>query len=237
MSLKAIIFDVDGTIVDSEKDGHMAACNEAFATMGFDICWNWAQFSQMLTMPGNRQRMRLALSERYPEMGEAELDETAVRLFALKKKLFIEKYIYQVPVREGVVALMEEALAHNLKLAIVTMSHEAQVKALLAHHLPDYAARFQPILGKPTGSKTAPDAPLHRLCLAHLNLSPTEAVMIEDSAIGCQAAQRAGIPCAVFYNEYTHGEDFRGAALVARSLAYFDLQRLADLCLPGNHQS
>ncbi len=237
MTLKALIFDVDGTIVDSEKDGHMAACNEAFATLGFDIRWTWAQFSPLLTMPGNRQRMRLALSQRYPEMGAAELDETAVRLFALKKQLFIEKYIYRVPVRDGVVALIEEALAHNLKLAIVTMSHEAQVKALLAHHLPDYADHFWPILGKPTGAKTAPDAPLHRLCLAKLGLAPTETLMIEDSAVGCQAAQRAGIPCAVFYNDYTYGEDFRGAALVARSLAYFDLEHLAHLCLPGDHQA
>jgi putative hydrolase of the HAD superfamily len=231
--LKALIFDVDGTLVDSEEAGHMPACNEAFTTLGYDIQWDWPAYKELLTMNGNQWRMRHGLSLRYPAMGEAELDAAAVELFAVKKKLFIEKYVYQTPVRPGVVNLIEEALAQDVKLAVVTMSLEAQVRAVLAYHLPQYAPHFQPVLGKETGAKTAPDSPLHHLCLQELGVKPAEALMIEDSEMGFKAAQRAGIPCAVFYNDYTFGEDFTGAVLVAKSLAYFDLECLKKLCSPN----
>jgi HAD superfamily hydrolase (TIGR01509 family) len=229
--MKAIIFDVDGTLVDSEQAGHMPACNEAFATFGYDIQWDWPMYKSLLHMNGNQRRMRYALSQRYPTMSATDLDTAAVDLFALKKSLFIEKYAYQVPVRDGVVALLDEALAQNVKLAIVTMTLEAQVRALLARHLPDYQTCFQPILGKETGDKTASDSPLHRQCLQALGTQPGETLMIEDSEVGFKAAQRAGIPCAVIYNDYTFGEDFTGARLVAKSLAYFDLETLSGLCL------
>ena len=232
MTLKALIFDVDGTLVESEKTGHMPACNEAFATLGYDIQWDWATFKTLLAMNGNQLRMRHALSLRYPTMTPTELDVAAAELFALKKNLFIEKYVYQVLVREGVVELLSEALTRGVKLAIVTMSLEAQVRALLAHHLPDYLPYFRPILGKESGTKTALESPLHHLCLQELGVQPTETLMIEDSEVGYKAAQRAGIPCAVIYNDYTFGEDFAGASLVAKNLAYFDLDRLVNLCLP-----
>lgn len=232
--LKALIFDVDGTIVDSEEVGHLPACNEAFAALGYDIQWDWPTFKALMPLPGNRLRMRHALSVRYPDMGAAELDAAAAALFALKKTLFIEKYVYQTPVRPGVAALMAEALARDVKLAIVTMSLEAQVKAVLAYHLPEYAPYFQPVLGKEHGAKTAPESPLHHLCLQELGVQPAETLMIEDSEVGFKAAQRAGIPCAVFYNDYTFGEDFTGAPLVAKNLTCFNLDRLINLCLPSH---
>jgi beta-phosphoglucomutase-like phosphatase (HAD superfamily) len=79
--------------------------------------------------------------------------------------------------------------------------------------------------------KTAPDSPLYRQCISELGTDPSRTLVIEDSEVGFKAAQRAGLPCAVIYNDYTYGQDFAGAVLVARSLEFFNLDRLTALCL------
>ena len=108
---------------------------------------------------------------------------------------------------------------------------EAQIEALRRHHLGETARRFDPILGQDAGVKTAPDSLLYRRCLAALRTAPAETLAIEDSRAGLHAARAAGLPCAVFYNDYTFGESFAGAALVARSCESFHLDQLAELCL------
>lgn len=232
MKLKALIFDVDGTIANTEHRGHLPACNEAFATLGYPIQWSWDEFKAMQHIAGNAQRMRLSLQAWQPEMTEAELDTAVAELVVLKKKFYIEKYLPDLPLREGVVDIMEAALGQNIRLAVVSMSYEAQVNALLSRHLPQIYPHFQPILGKESGPKTAPDSPLYNKCMAALGTNRSETLVIEDSEEGFHAARRAGIPCAVIYNDYTFGKNFAAAQLVARSLAYFTLPQLEALCLP-----
>lgn len=232
MSLKAIIFDVDGTIANTEHRGHLPACNEAFATLNIPIHWSWEAFKEMYHIPGNAQRMRKALLEWRPDFRESELNDLVDRLIELKKKYYIEKYLPDLPLREGVVDIMEQALSRGIRLAVVSMSYEVQVNALLARRLPQIYPHMRPILGKESGPKTAPDSPLYRQCLAELGTAVHETLVIEDSEEGFQAAQRAGIPTAVIYNDYTFGKNFAGAVLVARSLQFFTLSQLEALCLP-----
>ena len=238
MPLRALIFDVDGTIADTERDGHLAACNDAFAALGYPIHWTWDEFKAMLHIPGNAQRMRLALARLSPPLSDAELDDAVGRLVALKQKLYNETYAPQLPLRPGIRALIEEAVAQGVRLAIVSTSDENQIVALLRHHLADAADSFDPILGKGAGVKTAADSPVYRRCIAELGLPPAECLVIEDSEVGLRAARVAGLPTAVFYNDYTFGQSFAGAALVARSAEFFTLDQLAALCLPvsgGEH--
>lgn len=230
--LEAIIFDVDGTIVDSEQFGHLPACNDAFATLGFPIHWSWPEFISLMPIPGNANRMRHALHERYPEMPEEELRGVVARLALLKKQYYIERYMPNLPIRPGVEAIMRAALERDVRLAIVSMSYERQVTAMLEHHLPDVYPHFRPILGKESGFKTAPDSPLYRRCVVELGADPRRTLVIEDSPEGFRAARHAGLPCAVIYNDYTFGKDFAGARLVARSLGPFTLDQLITLCLP-----
>lgn len=227
--LKALIFDVDGTLADTERDGHLPACNEAFATLGYPIQWTWDEFKTMLPIPGNAQRMRLALERLAPPLPPAEIDTAVARLAGLKRALYIEKYVARLPLRPGVRRLIEDALARGLRLAIVSTSDEEQIEALLRSRLPEFANRFNPILGKRAGIKTAPASPLYKRCLAELGLSPGEALAVEDSEVGLRAAIAAGLPCAVIYNDYTFGQNFSGAALVERSLEYVSLEQLSDL--------
>jgi putative hydrolase of the HAD superfamily len=232
MKLKALIFDVDGTIANTEHRGHLPACNEAFAALGYPIKWSWEAFKAMQPIPGNALRMRQSLQEWDAGLTESELDERVAELIALKKKFYIEKYLPDLPLREGVFEIMQEALEQGVRLAVVSMSYEAQVNALLSRHLPQIYPHFQPILGKESGPKTAPDSPLYRRCLAELKTAVSQTLVIEDSEEGFLAAKRVGLPCAIMYNDYTFGKNFAGAQLVARSLAYFSLAQLEALCLP-----
>jgi putative hydrolase of the HAD superfamily len=231
MKLKAIIFDVDGTIANTEHHGHLPACNEAFATLGYPISWTWEEFKAMQHLNGNAVRMRKSLALWNPAFTDAELDEIVDQLVVLKKKNYIEKYLPDLPLRDGVLDIMHAALDQGIQLAVVSMSYEEQVNALLANHLPEIYPHFKPILGKESGQKTAPDSPLYRKCMAELGTSLEETLVIEDSEEGFHAAKRAGIPCAVMYNDYTFGKNFAGAQLVARSLSHFTLEQLEALCL------
>lgn len=232
MRLKALIFDVDGTIANTEHRGHLPACNEAFATLGYPIRWSWEEFKAMQPIPGNALRMRNSLQAWDSTLSDAALDERVEQLISLKKKFYIEKYLPELPLRDGVVEIMREALRSGVRLAVVSMSYEAQVNALLARHLPHIYPHLRPILGKESGPKTAPDSPLYKRCLAELGTLAKETLVIEDSEEGFEAAKRAGLPCAVMYNDYTFGKSFAGAQLVARSLAFFSLAQLEALCLP-----
>ncbi len=237
MPLKAIIFDVDGTIADTEQYGHLPACNEAFARLDYPIQWSWDEFKGMFHIQGNARRMRHTLEKKYPALSPEALDEAVDKLARLKKKLYIEKYMPRLTLRPGVERLITAAAERNIRLAIVSSSYEAQIKALLGHRLPEVADFFDPLLGKESGYKTAPDSPLYRRCLRELGTPAAETLVIEDSEVGFKAAQRAGLPCAVIYNDYTFGEDFAGAALVARSLEPFTLDQLATLCLSELNRS
>jgi HAD superfamily hydrolase (TIGR01509 family) len=224
--LKAIIFDVDGTLADTERDGHLVACNEAFARMGFDIRWSWEEFKELLKIPGNANRMRLAVSTR-TSLSQAEIDRIVPELFALKKEIYLKR-VGDLPLRPGVARIIREAIARGVRLAIVSVTDEDQARALLKAQLPEALDYFNPILGKQSGEK---NPALYRRCVAELGLDVSGVLAIDDSDKGFKAAKEAGLPCAVVYNDYTKDQDFAGAELVVRSLEFFDLDLLEKLCL------
>jgi len=224
--LKAIIFDVDGTLADTEKDGHLVACNEAFERMGFDIRWTWEEFKDLLKIPGNARRMRLALSTR-TTLSEAEIDRIVPKLFALKKEIYLKR-VADLPLRPGVARIIREAIERGVRLAIVSVTDEDQVRALLKAQLPESLEYFDPILGKQSGEK---NAALYVRCVEKLGCDISEILVIEDSEKGLKAAKGTGLRCAVVYNDYTKGQDFAGAELVVGSLEFLNLGLLEKLCL------
>ncbi len=224
--LRAIIFDVDGTLADTEKDGHLAACNEAFERMGFDIRWTWEEFKDLLKIPGNARRMRMALSTRTSLSG-AEIDRIVPELFAVKREIYLKR-VGDLPLRPGVERIIWEAIDRGVRLAIASVSDEEQIRALLKAQLPGALDHFNPIMGKQSGEK---NATLFADCVAKLGCDPSEVLVIEDSGKGFEAAREASLRCAVVYNDYTKGQDFSGAELVVKSLEFLDLDLMEKLCL------
>ncbi len=235
MTLQALIFDVDGTLADTEQNGHFPASNEALVALNYPIRWSWDTYQWMTEhLPGAEARMRYSLTKHYPAMPPADLETAARQLADRKRQIYLEKYVSKISLRPGVTTFINEAIAQNIRMAIVTVSHEDQVFALLKNQLPHAVDYFQPVLGKLAGPKTAPDSPLYRRCVTELGTDPAKTLVIEDSAGGLQAARAAGLPCAVFYNDCTFGQNFSGAALVARSIEFFTLTHLSRLCLAAD---
>ncbi len=223
--LKMVIWDVDGTIADTERHGHLPACNEAMQLLGLEESWSWPQFKEMLArVPGNANRLRHALSRQ--GYAPAAIEGYVERFIPLKKKLYIEKYLKEVALRPGVRALMHQMLEAGIRLAVISTSHEAQIEALLRHQLPEVYPHFEYILGKESGAKTRSKGLLHRMLMGRTGLSAEELLMIEDAADGLEAARAAQIEVLVCYNDYTRGQDFRQALAVVPTLASLTLEQL-----------
>ena len=199
--LRALIFDIDGTVADTERHGHLPACNEAMRELGLDLQWEFEEFIALSHLPGTAFRLAYSLEQR--GMPSEEIRQYVEAFRPLKQRLYIEKYLPRISLRPGVQQLIKEALENDIRLAVVSTSYEAQIHALLRNQLSEYYPYFAPILGKESGQKTDNNGLLHKKCLEMMQLSPTEVIMIEDSEEGLEAARAAGIPTAVFYNDNT----------------------------------
>jgi len=227
MKPKAIIFDVDGTIANSEREGHMPACNEAFRILGLPLEWDWPTFKDLLAIPGNATRLRHELS-RMNEYSETDINAYIDAFVPIKKELYITKYLKEVKLRNGIREFIESIVSAGTKLAVVSTSYEAQIKALFSNQLPDLMAYFKPILGKESGVKTGEEGDLYEKCLTGLKLVAEDCLAIEDSAAGLAAARKAGIPTIIFYNDYTENENFSGAVLVKSSVKDIDVNQIIN---------
>ena len=225
---QAIIFDVDGTLADTERWGHLPACNEAFAILGLPVQWNWDEFKHLMTtMQGNANRLRHVLTAA-GTYARADIDAYVAAFVPIKQELYVHKYLPQIELRPGIATFIREIKAAGIPLAIVSTSYEVQIKELLKAKLPDVYPAFNPVLGKESGQKTGPRSLLYEKALTLLGADAGRCLVIEDSAVGLQAARKAGIPTVVFYNDYTAHEDFTGAALVAPSVTAIDTRQLLD---------
>lgn len=228
--LKAIIWDVDGTMADTEQFGHLPACNDAMKELGLDIYWTWENFLPLLLkIQGNANRLTYVLQEK--GYNENDIKEIVEKFAKIKPQYYINKHLPKLQLRKGVKNIVQQAVENNILLSIVTTSYEAQAKALIESQLPEYATHFQYILGKESGKKTDNNGFLYKKCLNLLNVKPSETIVIEDSDKGLKASVDAKIPTAVFFNDYTYGSDFSFAKLVASSIEHFDIQSLEKICL------
>jgi HAD superfamily hydrolase (TIGR01509 family) len=232
MKPEAFIFDVDGTIANSERWGHLPACNEAFKILSLPLEWDWPTFKQLLAIPGNANRVRYELT-RMNDYSTTDINAYVDAFVPIKKELYITKYLKQVELRSGIRDFIKAIISAGTRLAIVSTSYETQINELLLAKLPEFKSYFMPILGKESGMKTGEEGMLYEKCLAELELPAEKCLVIEDSASGFEAASKAGIPVAVFYNDYTEHEDFTGAALVKSSVKDIDINQLIN----GNYMA
>ncbi|MFM7086289.1 MAG: HAD-IA family hydrolase [Cyanobium sp.] len=203
-SLAALLWDVDGTLAETELDGHRHAFNRAFAEEGLPFHWDAATYLELLAVSGGRERMQAFLQK---QEGKAPAPDRLDRLQRRKQHHYGE-LVRQgaVGLRSGVARLIAEAAAAGVPQAIVTTSGRAAVEALLqGAGMPQRQAFRFWICGEDVARKK-PDPEAYRLAIARLGLDPAAILAIEDSRNGLQAATAAGLPCLITLSGSSRGE-------------------------------
>jgi len=230
MTLSALIFDVDGTLAETERDGHRVAFNAAFRDAGLDWHWDVATYGELLAVTGGKERM-LHYLERH-RGGAAALPDAAARIasvHATKTRHFADLVAAgRLPLRPGVARLVAAARAAGIRLAIATTTTPGNVDALLRHGLAEDAPSwFEVIAAGDVVPRKKPAPDVYRYALERLGVPPSACVAFEDSANGLRASLGAGIATVVTRGGYTRDEDFAGATSV--------LECLGDPGVPAGH--
>ncbi|SDX58076.1 haloacid dehalogenase superfamily, subfamily IA, variant 3 with third motif having DD or ED [Allochromatium warmingii] len=220
--LKALIFDVDGTIADTERDGHRPAFNAAFAAAGLDWHWDPALYGELLAVTGGKERIRYFMQRAGITLDPSVDVEASIAALHRDKTAHYVKLLRQgaIPLRPGVLRLWREARAAGVRLAIATTTTPENVIALLEHAgEPGLASWFEVIAAGDVVPNKKPAPDIFTYALEQLDLKPEDCLAIEDSDNGAQAALAAGIRALVVtVNAYTADQDFGAAALVVDQL-------------------
>ncbi len=218
--LKAVIFDQDGVIADTERDGHRVAFNRAFKEFELDIGWDIETYGELLKVGGGKERMRHYFYREGLAKDIENIDIFIKELHKRKTEIFVEMIEKgQMGLRPGVARLIRECHDAHIKLGVCSTANERAVHTLLRNLLGNEVyGWFNPILAGDVVTRKKPDPEIYNLARERLALSPQDCVVIEDSQNGLLAAKKAGIRCIVTVNGYTQHEDFTSADLVVTCL-------------------
>jgi len=219
-TLAALIFDVDGTLADTERDGHRVAFNQAFQEFGLPWHWPVDLYGQLLQVAGGKERIRYYVQRYQPSFAAEDLDALVVALHQAKGHHFQALLDSDViPLRPGVRRLIEAAQREGVRLAIATTSAKSSVMPLLERLLgPESPSWFEVIAAGDMvpAKKPAPD--IYNFVINAMDLNPATCLVIEDSQQGLEAATAAGLPTVVTVNDYTRNYSLPGARLVISHL-------------------
>ncbi|MDZ4261766.1 MAG: HAD family hydrolase [Pseudomonadota bacterium] len=216
-NLEALIFDVDGTLADTERDGHRIAFNLAFQEAGLDWDWSIELYGELLAVTGGKERIRFYLEKFNTGFKKPDDFSDFVAGLHASKTSFYTKLMAQgkIPLRPGVERLLREARRAGLRLAIATTTTPQNVTALLGYTLGAGALKWFEVIGAGDvvpAKKPAPD--IFNYVMEQMNLSPEQCVAFEDSHNGIRSAQQARLTTLITTTGYTKDDDFSGSAIV-----------------------
>jgi len=221
MTLHALLFDVDGTLADTERDGHRPAFNQAFADAGLDWHWDVALYGKLLAVTGGKERMKHYINHYRPDYRKPDnFDELVAELHKAKTRIYSALAAQGgIPMRPGVKRLLVEARATGLRLAIATTTTPENVTVLLEHSLGAGTQDWFEVIAAGDivpAKKPAPD--IYHYALEKMGLAAADCLAFEDSENGLRASLGAGLKTLVTVNDYTLDHDFTGAAVVLSDL-------------------
>jgi beta-phosphoglucomutase-like phosphatase (HAD superfamily) len=220
-AVSAVLFDVDGTLADTERDGHRPAFNAAFRELGLDWEWGVELYGELLAITGGKERIRHFIDKHAPaELARSGLDDWIARLHKVKTRHYVEALERGgIPLRPGVARLIRQLREANIKIAIATTTTPENVTGLLKSTLGEDSPGWFDVIGAGDivpGKKPEPD--IYHWVLDRLGLPPEQCLAIEDSENGLRAALAAGLDTVVTVSDYTRFQDFTGARVVLSDL-------------------
>jgi HAD superfamily hydrolase (TIGR01509 family) len=216
--MKALIFDCDGVLVDTERDGHRVAFNRAFAEAGIEAEWSVELYGELLKIAGGKERMTHYFNRHGWPTGSAA-DTLIPQLHNRKTAIFTELVAGgSLPLRPGINRLVDAAYAAGIRLGVCTTSAQKSVDGVLDLMGSARKAKFELVLAGDVVAKKKPDPEIYDLARQRLDLPAGDCVVVEDSRNGLRAALGAGMPCLITTSTYTRDEDFTGAARVVPEL-------------------
>jgi HAD superfamily hydrolase (TIGR01509 family) len=205
MTLKALLWDVDGTLAETERDGHRVAFNQVFEACGVPWRWSIERYGELLNVTGGRERLLHDMSTRTDApTTSAERDDLARRIHQAKNQRYAAIVAAGgIPLRPGVREVLDECRRRDVRMAIATTTSRSNVEALLRAQLgASWADRFEfAVCGEDVATKK-PHPEVYLQALHHLGLDPLETLAIEDSPGGVAAARAADVPVIVTRSVY-----------------------------------
>jgi HAD superfamily hydrolase (TIGR01509 family) len=218
--LKAIIFDVDGTLANTEET-HRQSFNSAFEEFGLGYHWSEQEYAGLLSISGGRERITAYLKARkFKNNGEFDLRDFALHLHQRKSQIYRENLIAgHVGLRNGVLRLIAEAKQKRIKLGIATATSMANVETLLQQNIgKEGLAQFDVVVTSDIIKDKKPSPAVYQFATAELGLTPETCIAIEDTTNGNRAARAAGLKTVITTHAFTIDNDFSGASLVINQL-------------------
>jgi HAD superfamily hydrolase (TIGR01509 family) len=203
--IRALLWDVDGTLAETERDGHLVAFNRAFAAL--EVPWRWSaeHYGRLLAVAGGHERLLHDMqSQPQAPAHLAQRASLARAIHRLKNEIYAAIVrAGELPLRAGVTELMADCLREQVAMGIATTSSRRNVEALLAYHLGGkWREHFHAVVSGAEAPRKKPDPQVYHLALAALRLQPAECVAVEDAPAGVEACRRAGVAVIVTRSHY-----------------------------------
>jgi HAD superfamily hydrolase (TIGR01509 family) len=218
-TMDALLFDCDGVLAETERDGHRVAFNRAFADLGIDAHWSMVRYGELLAVAGGKERLRRHFTEAGWPDGWPDPDRLVAELHRRKTDIFQDMVQQgEMPLRAGVARLIDAAIDAGMPVAVCSTANPAAVRALLETGLGPERARGIAVYAGDLVTAKKPDPAVYRLAVAELGVRAGRTVAVEDSRNGLRAAKGAGVQCIVTPSYYTAQEAFPEADLLVPEL-------------------